>query len=135
MQPQRESSCHSCYSADNHMRIAIASLGAWRRMRGIREGGKATKLQAGAELHFASRRGRVRDGSELRSIHEPVRRAEVGMVHRVEDLAANLEAQSLGDGELSRERQIHGLHPGTVNGVAAGIPEGVRGGHGKCRGV
>src|ERR1035441_2267749 len=45
-----------------------------------------------AELHFAPWRSRFRDSAELRSIHEPVGRAKVSMVHRVEGLAANLEA-------------------------------------------
>src|ERR1035441_4772992 len=88
-----------------------------------------------AELHFAPWRSRFRDGAELRSIHEPVGRAKVGMVHGVEGLAANLEAYPLSDGELARKCQVHGLHPGTVHRIAAGITERVRRGDRECRGV
>src|SRR5713226_4309026 len=73
------------------------------------------------QLDFASRGHRHSDRSELRRIHEAVRRSQVYFVQRVECFGPELEIGSLADAEGSRQREVHGLQRRAIHGVPAGI--------------
>ena len=94
-----------------------------------------SKRKPGAQLHFASRRHRHGDRSELRRIHEAVRRAQVYLVQRVECFGTKLEISSLADAEGSRQRKAQGLHGRAIYGVPAYMAVCERRGRSKCGGV
>jgi len=89
------------------------------------------RRQPGAQLEFAPWSGGFRDGAELGRVHETIGRAPVGMVQRVERLAAKLCMQPLREGEGANQRDVQRLHAGPVDGVASQVTERVCGGSGE----
>ena len=80
-----------------------------------------------AQLNFPSRRHGHRDRAELRSIHKPVRSAQVDLIERIEGLPPKLKAGLLGETERARQREVESLQGRTVNRVPSSIAKGVRG--------
>ena len=70
------------------------------------------KRKPRAQLDFAAGRRGIGDGSELRRVHKAVRRAEIGVIQGIEQLAANLEAPAFGEHEVAHQRDVQRLHAG-----------------------
>src|SRR5436190_13986599 len=83
--------------------------------------GPLLKTQPGAQLYFPSSCRGLGNRSELRRIHEPIRRTEIGVVQRIEELPANLKTPLLGNHELPHQRHIQGLQARAVNSIAAHV--------------
>src|SRR6202521_3412701 len=93
------------------------------------------KRKPGAQLHFASRRHRHGDRSELWRIHEAVRRAQVYLIQRVECFGPELEIGSFAEAEGTRQREVQGLQARAKHGVPACIAVRKRRGPSKRRGI
>src|SRR3981189_2134316 len=94
--------------------------------------GQYSERQPGAQLNFPPRRHRHGDRTELRSIHVPVRCAQVDLVQRIEGLTAKLEAGLFGETEGARQGEVESLQRRTVNRVPPDITERVRGRRHEC---
>src|SRR6185437_2252590 len=57
--------------------------------------------------------------------------ADVGMVQRVENFAAKLDATDFADRKTAKQRKIENRIPGTRKNIASGVPEGERSGRGE----
>ena len=58
---------------------------------------KYLEREPGSQLDLSSRRRGFGYGSELRSIHKPIRCAQISVVERIKRLSANLKLNLLGD--------------------------------------
>src|SRR6185437_12728616 len=77
--------------------------------------------QPRAQLDLAAWRGGFGDSAELGRIHEAVRGAQVRMVECVEEFPAELKSGVLGNGEITRQREIERLQPRPINRIASHI--------------
>jgi hypothetical protein len=94
-----------------------------------------SERKPGTQLKFPPRRGRFRNGAELRRVHKPIWSPIVRVIQRVEAFSAHLQVHPLANGESANQRQIHGLQAGAIHGVAADIAERECGGRRKSRGI
>src|SRR5438309_10529540 len=90
-----------------------------------------SKRQARGELNFSPRRRGLGNGPELSGVHEAVGGAPIRVVERVERLGAKLEAALFANRKGADEGDIECLHPGSVDGVAPHVTEGVSGRRGE----
>jgi hypothetical protein len=74
-------------------------------------------------LDDASGKGAA-DHSRLSRTYRGVRRIEIGVVERVEPLAAKVQAEPLPDGEVADQPEIHVEVGGSGQDTRAGIAEG-----------
>src|SRR6185437_565510 len=88
--------------------------------------------QTCTQLNLASRSCRLGDRSKLRRIHEAIRRPQVRMIQRIEELAAELELRALGDGEIASQGKVQSLHSRSVYRVSAYVTEGECRRSGEC---